>query len=80
MCNNCIHKPVCGILVDWSECSCEHHKEERKGRWVDGSCSYCGGAVPTDNRYDYIDESDAVFCTYCGADMRGTEDGQKERT
>lgn len=35
MCNNCIHKPVCSKHIACGEVnSCEHHKEERKGRWV----------------------------------------------
>lgn len=76
MCNNCIHKIVCSKYIACGEVkTCEHFKEERKGRWVDGNCSVCGGAIPTDNRYDFIDESDCVYCLYCGADMRGTEDG-----
>jgi hypothetical protein len=35
MCNNCIHKIVCGkLLATGGVNSCEHFKEERKGRWV----------------------------------------------
>lgn len=35
MCNNCIHKPVCGkfLATGGHVNSCEHHKEERKGEW-----------------------------------------------
>lgn len=34
-CNNCIHKPVCSKYIAMGDVnSCEHHKEERKGKWV----------------------------------------------
>ena len=47
-----------------------------KGRWVDGNCSMCGASIPTDNQWDFIDESDCHYCYNCGADMRGGgEDG-----
>lgn len=47
-----------------------------KGRWVDGNCSMCGASIPTDNQWDFIDESDCHYCPNCGADMRGGgEDG-----
>ena len=76
MCNNCIHKPVCSIYnaTGGEIIRCRYRKEELRGRWVNGSCSRCGGAVPTDNRYDYMNDSDSVFCPYCGADMRGEKD------
>jgi uncharacterized paraquat-inducible protein A len=58
--------------------SCEHFKEERKGRWerviptksaakwsTKVSCSVCHRQGYTHHRY----------CPHCGADMRGKEDG-----
>lgn len=42
-----------------------------KGRWVDGNCSLCGTAIPTDDWWDLIDEADCHYCYNCGADMRG---------
>ena len=37
MCNNCIHKPVCGkyTATGGHVNSCEHHREGRKGKWED---------------------------------------------
>ena len=35
LCNNCIHKDVCGrYAATWGMKSCEHHREDRKGEWV----------------------------------------------
>lgn len=80
LCNNCIHKDICARrMATWGMKSCEHFKEERKGRWIawkeifpkaifkrlrKGFCSYCGALRIKDN-----------FCSNCGADMRGKEDG-----
>lgn len=69
MCNNCIHKIVCSkYIATGGVKSCEHHKEERKGRWIlreDGyHCSNCDiQAIYTGVELKY--------CPNCGADMRG---------
>lgn len=35
MCDNCTHKPVCSIYrATGGKKQCEHHKEEREGKWV----------------------------------------------
>ena len=35
MCNTCIHKIVCSkYIATGGVKNCEHHREERKGRWV----------------------------------------------
>lgn len=75
MCDNCEHKPVCSIYrATGGVKSCEHHKDERRGRWVElpmprvmwkYRCDRCG--CPQDYKHNY--------CPNCGADMRGTEDG-----
>lgn len=71
MCNNCIHKIVCSkYIATGGVKSCEHHKEARKGRWVQSdhdtlfACSICG---------DVIDVIKTNYCPNCGADMRGEE-------
>lgn len=46
------------------------------GRWEDGICTMCGYPIPTDSKYDFINEDDCLFCYHCGAKMRGgNEDG-----
>ena len=72
-CNNCIHAPVCGKCkaTGGHVGKCEHHAQERKGRWIDGLCSRCGYPIPTDSRYDCVEEDDCVFCYHCGAKMDG---------
>lgn len=37
MCNNCIHKTVCGKFADTGGHvrECEHYIEDRKGKWED---------------------------------------------
>ena len=51
--------------------------EVAHGRWVDGLCSMCGYPIPTDSKYDCVDEDDCVFCYHCGAKMDGgAEDGK----
>jgi hypothetical protein len=35
LCNNCIHKDVCSRwTATWGMKSCEHYREERKGKWL----------------------------------------------
>lgn len=76
MCNNCTHKIVCGkFRATGGVKNCEHHKEERKGKWIEVveplglfisvSCNRCNIKQHYEHR----------FCPNCGADMRGTEDG-----
>lgn len=69
MCDNCIHKAVCSkYIATGGVKSCEHHKEERKGRWVQSdhdtlfACSICG---------DLIDVIKTNYCPNCGAKMDG---------
>lgn len=46
------------------------------GRWEDGICTMCGYPIPTDSKYDFIDNDDCLFCYHCGAKMKGeNEDG-----
>lgn len=68
MCNNCIHQPVCSIYrATGGKKSCEHFKEERKGRWV----------------VDYADGGEAFsyaafiefHCSCCGLSV-GMESGE----
>jgi hypothetical protein len=78
LCNNCIHKDVCSRwTATWGMKSCEHYREERKGKVVrehkanvvsirvDGSCPLCDEPMMTSDN----------FCPRCGCDMRGTKDG-----
>jgi hypothetical protein len=89
MCDNCIHKAVCSIYrATGGKKQCEHHKEERRGRWL----SWIGKPIPKDDfRWSWTcseckhevefeeavtaDEFASNFCPNCGADLRGTEDG-----
>jgi hypothetical protein len=76
MCNNCEHKPVCSIYrATGGVKSCEHHKEERRGRWLRRKgkgllgreylvCSCCESINPL---------VEFNYCFNCGADMRRTE-------
>ena len=90
MCNNCIHKPVCSkYIATGGVKSCEHHKEERKGRWAHCNgksnlwyCSECGEKIlynPTRRTYNIekrpVHEVNK-YCRGCGAIMDGgNEDG-----
>ena len=37
--------------------------------WVDGCCSRCGWAMPTDSADDFLGEDDNHFCYNCGSKM-----------
>lgn len=79
MCDNCMHKPVCSkYRATGGVKTCEHHKEERRGHWVEipkdmmgyewgCRCSLCGCYQNGKNNY----------CANCGADMRGAADGKE---
>lgn len=82
MCNNCIHKIVCSkYIATGGVKSCEHHKEERKGRWIEHrnektgmwhyDCPFCDDGYAMSAR----DKNPGNFCHNCGADMRGNENG-----
>lgn len=86
LCNNCIHKDVCGrYAATWGMKRCENFMEmPKKGHWInegdgDWRCSSCLTLFTFD---DYGDEHPADdygcnFCHNCGADMRGKEDGKE---
>lgn len=71
MCNNCIHNIVCSkYIATGGVNSCEHYKEERKGRWIEDEwvfvCSEC------DKWLDVSQGSAEMnYCPHCGADMKG---------
>ena len=86
MCDNCVHKAVCSIYrATGGVKSCEHHKEERRGRWVAidddyealedqeeamrWGCTTCHEVVEYD---DWTHRNRLTkFCPNCGADMQG---------
>ena len=77
MCNNCIHKTVCGkFRATGGVNKCEHHKEERRGEWKYyrkqgiATCTRCSFERNVD-----VNFGKAISCPNCGADMRGKEDG-----
>lgn len=88
MCDNCIHKPVCSIYrATWGVKRCEHHKEERRGRWIHCRgksnlwyCSECGEKIvynPAKRTYNI--EKRPVYevhkhCRACGVRMDGGSD------
>jgi hypothetical protein len=76
MCNTCIHKIVCSKYIACGEVkTCEHYREERKGRWV------VKNIKNSDYRYCFCSECETVgsirwkVCPVCTAEMRGAEDG-----
>ena len=74
MCHNCMHKPVCSKhdATGGHVNSCEHHREERRGRWIrrgnEKKCSCCGFIY-------YSNHDEWNGCPNCLADMRGGSDG-----
>ena len=72
ICGNCLHRAVCGkYKATGGVNKCEHHAEERHGRWEDVAlrftqvkekCTACGGIV-----YAY----GFTYCPNCGAKMDG---------
>lgn len=40
-----------------------------RGTWINGYCSNCNSAIPTDSKDDYIAKNECRFCYYCGAKM-----------
>ena len=79
MCNTCIHKIVCSkYIATGGVNSCEHHKEERKGRWLPINTIH-KWRFQCDQCKHYVDAgTDRNFCPNCGADMRGNENGETE--
>ena len=85
MCNNCIHKPVCAkyTATGGHVNKCEHFKEERKGEWInicdfgDGNCyGYCSNCRTSQRANNATAlKIEHKYCRWCGADMRGAEDG-----
>ena len=91
VCENCTHKPVCGkYRATGGVKSCEHHREDRKGEWVDRyggkyanplyECSRCGIPALYECVMDVLGHEKIVqkltdFCPHCGAHMRGDENG-----
>lgn len=78
MCNNCIHKIVCSkYIATGGVKNCEHHKEERKGRWDtvfyerNGTLASYSHLCPK-CKYFYRDVriKGHNFCPNCGADMK----------
>jgi hypothetical protein len=89
MCDSCLHKVVCSIYrATGGVKKCEHHKEERKGKWLNRHgepvtrsdyffefmCSECENWYFNDEQV-CLDDFYSSFCPNCGADMRGEEDG-----
>ena len=70
MCNNCIHKPVCSkYIATGGVNSCEHHKEERKGRWLPQIL--LGQRVWDCSECKTMGSPHWKCCPVCLADMRG---------
>lgn len=82
MCNNCIHKAVCGkYRATGGVKACEHHKEERRGRWEKSEysgfvrCSCCKDVYICE---EWLEDGKWNGCPNCLADLRGTENGSEE--
>jgi hypothetical protein len=89
MCNNCIHKPVCGkfLAIGGHVRECEHFKEEKHGRWLNWQgepiepdeywrcwrCSECTTEFEFPEAVD-ADEFASKYCPNCGAKMDGGTD------
>ena len=79
MCDNCIHKPVCGkFRATGGVKKCEHHREDRKGRWEKAEykgflrCSCCKDVYINE---EWLVDGKWNGCPNCFADLRGGEDG-----
>ena len=73
-CNNCIHKPVCSKYIAIGEVnSCEHHKEERKGKWV--RCEVWGQLYWECPYCKTMGSPHWKVCPVCTAVLRGNENG-----
>lgn len=46
-----------------------------RGRWIEDTPFACVCSVCNHERYGLANDSGDNFCPNCGADMRGTEDG-----
>ena len=72
MCNNCIHKIVCSkYIATGGVKNCEHHREERKGRWI-----VCGRGSTHWVECSLCNTAGSPYwacCPVCTADMRGEE-------
>ena len=71
MCNNCIHKPVCSKYIACGDvATCEHYKEDRKGRWEDVQCVFSCSECKT---WLLLEDGNMEmnYCPNCGADMEG---------
>ena len=76
ICENCIHKEVCGIEGYYEEALkfCANKMTESFGKWIDdneddsyyANCSCCGYQIDTHYERGYLN-----FCPNCGADMKG---------
>lgn len=79
MCNNCIHTPVCDRYkaTGGHVSSCEHHKEERRGKWEKSDfpgylrCSCCKDVYINEQ---WLEDGKWNGCPNCLADMRGEKD------
>ena len=68
MCNNCIHKPVCSVYIATGGVnSCEHFKEERKGRWV--RCEVWGAEMWECSECNTLGSPLWKVCPMCEAKM-----------
>ena len=80
LCNNCIHKDVCGrYAATWGMKSCENFMEmPKKGRWEKTEykgflrCSCCKDVYIYE---EWLEAGKWNGCPNCFADMRGKEDG-----
>lgn len=79
ICETCLHRAVCGkYKATGGVNKCEHHKEERKGKWlyygdvdadgnVNAHCSVCGaGETHAKSMVGKV-----PYCWECGAEMDG---------
>ena len=84
LCDSCSHTyPDCnqtdvifgdGVGHDNICCCGMYQPERKKGKWIKNdngtySCDQCRSWIPKEQHYY------AQYCLYCGADMRGEQDG-----